>query len=388
MVYQESGLHAQMQLFWHNHFTTELRKVKLAQQVFRQHEKIHRNAVGNYGILLDDMVHDAAMNKYLDNIDNKKGQPNENLARELLELFTMGEGNYTEQDIKEIARALSGYIIRKKTGELTFIEKRHDQGTKTIFGNTDTFDSKGVVKLLLQQDRTAVYIIEQLWQHFIAAEPTTESVKRIANDFRESNYDISVALTGILTDPAFWEISEYGSMIKSPIELTVGVLRSLEIPLRDRNILAKANRQLGQNLFDPPNVKGWPGGNAWITPPSLLIRQGVLHRFIRGLPGLLGPALERGRNMGLKAGDTMMRPSNSDEITMKEKKSAREMIAIGPVSPEHWLIPLAISDGSSHRQELVRVLFQRPPFSEMHNNNAKLVQTLDELLQDPAYQLK
>ena len=139
-----------------------------------------------------------------------------------------------------------------------------------------------------------------------------------------------------MNSEAFWDVSERAAIVKSPIELTVGILRTLEIPLRDSSVLARSNKQLGQNLFDPPNVKGWPGGTTWITPPSLMMRQGVLHRFVRGLPGLLGPALERGTKMGLKGTDTMALPAEGQNTQMMGKKKG--MSAIGPVSPEHWLI--------------------------------------------------
>ena len=291
MVATDSPLTEKMTLFWHNHFTSSLRKVKSPQLLYRQNQLLRQHALGNFRELLHAIARDPAMLVYLDNHTNRAGNPNENFARELLELFTLGEGHYREEDIKEAARALTGWGVDRKDGEHRMWWRRHDDGNKTILGVTGDFDGNDVIEILLEQPRTAEHITEELWREFVDDRPPPDVIQAIADEFRASDYDIAVALHAILTGPEFNNPDNRGAQIKSPVELLVGTVRTLEIPIRKGRLLARAGRGLGQDLFDPPNVKGWPGGEQWITSDTLMNRQHMLERVVDSMDARVGPVM-------------------------------------------------------------------------------------------------
>ncbi|MEE4378677.1 MAG: DUF1800 domain-containing protein, partial [Candidatus Competibacteraceae bacterium] len=211
-----------MTLFWHNHFTSELRKkVGSPQLMMHQHQLLRRHALGNFAELLRSIVIDPAMLIYLDGARNRKQKPNENFARELLELFTLGEGHYTEADIKDAARALTGWQLDRNNGVVRFKPRQHDDGKKNFLGRTGHFGTDAIIAILLEKPRTAEFIVEQLWREFISPEPDPKEVKRLAKSFRESGYEIRPLLRQILLSEAFWALENRGSLIKSPIELVV-----------------------------------------------------------------------------------------------------------------------------------------------------------------------
>ncbi|HEY7495920.1 MAG TPA: DUF1800 domain-containing protein [Candidatus Tectomicrobia bacterium] len=278
----DSPVTERLTLFWHNHFTSSLEKVRWPALLYRQNLLLRQHALGNFRTLLHAIAKDPAMILYLDGQTNRTGNPNENFARELLELFTLGEGYYSEQDVKESARAFTGWMVERRSDRFRFNARQHDHGVKTFLGRSGTFDGEAILDILLQQPRLAVHITEKLWRAFVSETPDKSEVQRLAALFRERDYAIRPLLYGLLTCRHFREARGRGTLVKSPVELIVGTVRLFHILLRDTQWLARVGRRLGQDLFDPPNVKGWPGGNAWITASTLLARQQFLQRLLRG----------------------------------------------------------------------------------------------------------
>ena len=270
-----------MVLFWHKHFTSSLRKVGQASLLYKQNQLFRKHALGNFSKLLHAIVEDPAMLIYLDNRANRKNHPNENLARELLELFTMGEGNYKESDIKALARALTGYSLDKNL-HFRFKKRIHDKGSKEIFGQRGNFNAHDVINIILEQPATSTFIVRKLWLEFIGSAPDTKEIEKLARLFVQKNYEIKPLIEAIFTSKAFTDPSQYGTMVKSPVELAAGTLRSFEYDDFDTKTAVQFCKRLGQDLFDPPNVKGWADGDQWINTNTLLIRKAFLNRLTRG----------------------------------------------------------------------------------------------------------
>ncbi|MEO5701177.1 MAG: DUF1800 domain-containing protein [Casimicrobiaceae bacterium] len=281
MLVTPSPLTERMTLFWHNHFVSAQPKVRVTRLMLAQNTTLRAHALGNFGSLLHALAKDPAMIVYLDGAQNRKGAPNENFAREVMELFTLGEGHYTETDVKEAARAFTGWSLDRETGVFIVRPLLHDPGVKTIFGRTGRFDGDDVLDLLLARPETASFVTTKLWREFVSPDPDQREVARIAGRFRASHYDIRVALRELLTSDAFYRADNRAVLVKSPVELVVGSLRQLAILPRDPLPFALAAAGMGQNLFSPPNVKGWPGGEVWINTNTLLARKQFLERLTR-----------------------------------------------------------------------------------------------------------
>ncbi len=350
-----------MTLFWHGHFTSGLRKVKAPALLLRQNLLLRREALGNFGTMLREITRDPAMLLYLDGARSRDRAPNENFARELFELFTLGEGHYGEQDVKQAARAFTGYSLDRATGAFRFRPRWHDDGVKTLLGRSGRFDGDDVVDLLLAHPRTAELIVEKLWRAFIGASPERRDLERLAAGFRASNYEIKPLLEAILLSPAFRSPEAKGALIKSPVDLVVGTLRLFEIPIRDGRRLAQASRRLGQDLFEPPNVKGWPGGTAWITGDSLIERQALLS-FVTGEADAMAVS---GRGDG-KGGERM----------------ARQLAG----AVEAWLQGLPAAWQGA--QAVAWLLAPLPPVDAPLLDRDASSALVRQLLLDPVYQLK
>ena len=277
MLTTTNPLAERMALFWHNHFATSQQKVVRSMAMWNQHQLLRSQALGSFSKLLLGIVRDPAMLIYLDNINSSWQSPNENLARELFELFTLGEastgGGYTEQDIKESARALTGYSVDGDTGAFMFRPRLRDPGSKRILGSSGLVDGEGLIDIILKQPQTAHYIVNKLWLEFVSPMPNPAVVAKAADAFRQSGYDISAALRVLLLSDDFWLDSNHGSLIKSPIDLLVGVARQFQFAISQPDVLVNRSAGLGQNLLMPPNVKGWPGGTQWINATTLLERK-------------------------------------------------------------------------------------------------------------------
>jgi uncharacterized protein (DUF1800 family) len=278
-----SPLTERLTLFWHNHFTSSFHKVKWPALLYHQNVLLRYHALGSFRDLLFQIAKDPAMVLYLDTQSNHRDHPNENFARELFELFTLGEGHYTETDIKEAARAFTGWHIDfHHGGGFAFNRRQHDGGVKQVLGKTGPFGGDDILAIVLDQPACARYLAAKLWREFISDEPDVREVERLAAQFRNGGYQIVPLLRGLLTLPQFWAPETRGALVKSPVELLVGTIRLLNLPIKDTTMLAKYGKRLGQDLFDPPNVKGWPGGVRWITSVTLLNRWQLLQRALRG----------------------------------------------------------------------------------------------------------
>lgn len=280
MIATDQPLVERMTLFWHGHFTSSLMKVRYPPALFRQNALLRREALGNYATLLKAVARDPAMLIYLDGRGSVARQPNENFARELLELFTLGEGQYGEADIKAAARAFTGWSVDRESGQFVDHPGRHDDGHKAFLGRSGRFGGDEILTILLAQPRTAEMIVEKLWREFVSLKPDPGEVKRLAEGFRRSGYEIKPLMRALLLSAAFRDTANRGALIKSPVELIVGTVHVLGLPVPEKTGLVRMLQGLGQVPFDPPNVKGWAGGESWISTHTLLLRQQFLRRMI------------------------------------------------------------------------------------------------------------
>jgi uncharacterized protein (DUF1800 family) len=291
MLTTPSPLTEKMTLFWHGHFATSQQKVRSAQLMYRQNVLLRRDALGNFATLLHAVARDPAMLIYLDNAGSRKQAPNENFAREVMELFTLGEGHYAERDIKEAARAFTGWSLDRDTLEFTFRRMWHDGGEKTVLGKSGQLDGDQVLDILLARPEAAEFITAKLWHEFVSPTPDAQEVRRLAAVFREARYEVKPLLRAMLASDAFWSQDNRAALIKSPVELVIGTLRTFEIRPFTLRPAVLACAVLGQNPMSPPNVKGWPGGEAWINSSTLLGRKQLMERIFRGSDVMPAPTL-------------------------------------------------------------------------------------------------
>ncbi len=279
IYYSPAPLQEKMTLFWHNHFATSMRKVRAPELMIQQNELFRKYALGNFQRLVLEVSKDPAMIQWLDNSNNLKDKPNENYARELMELFTIGIGHYTEQDIKEAARAFTGWQM-DFTG-FYFNPEQHDFGPKTFMGQTGPFNGGDVIRIIMQQPATSEFIARKLFQFFAYDNSDDATVKELASTLVASRYDIRPVVEKILRSRAFFSEKSMQAQIKSPAEFVVGSGKALDLDLdaRSARLLARAAAQMGQNLFEPPSVKGWDGGRAWINTATLLNRQNFVQQL-------------------------------------------------------------------------------------------------------------
>lgn len=256
-------------VLWHNHFATSYAKVRSVPQMLAQNDLIRTHARGDFKQLLHGMAVDTAMLVWLDGNANRKRHPNENFAREIMELFALGVGNYTEQDIQEAARSFTGWHMRE--GAFWFNRLQHDESPKTVFGQTGNFDGKQIVDLCLAHPACPRFLAMKLLKTFVLASPTSEMIDAVAVRLRHHNLTFAPVMRELLTSQLFFEAAHRRAVIKSPLDLVVGSLRSLGQAVKWPPV-AKLLADLGQDVFEPPSVKGWEGGRLWINSSSLLMR--------------------------------------------------------------------------------------------------------------------
>lgn len=293
MIETPRPLEEKMTLFWHGHFATSFRTIENSYHMFAQNRMFRENALGNFGNLLFAIIRDPAMLAYLDNNDSRKDRPNENLARELMELFSLGVGNYGEKDIKEGARALTGYTFRDD--DFMFVKGDHDTNPKTILGQTGPMDGDDFVRAILAQRACSRFITAKIYSFFVADLPiegvqseggpddeTRQVLRGLSSTFLAGKYDIKPVLRRMFLSRHFYSAGVVNQHIKSPAELVVGAVRSLNTPVRDLSILLDAMDLMGQNLMMPPSVKGWVGGRGWINTSTLFVRENILAFLLTG----------------------------------------------------------------------------------------------------------
>lgn len=258
-----------MSLLWHNHFATSFDKVRSVEQMVNQNDLIRQQAIGNFRPLLHGMSRDPAMLVWLDGNANRKRHPNENFAREIMELFALGVGNYTERDIQEAARAFSGWHVRE--GAFWFNQSQHDGTEKTVFGKTANFDGAAIVDLCLTQPACARFLATKLIRTFVCPSPEPELIDAVAHRIRIHDFEMRPVLSELISSQQFYDPANRRTLIKSPVDLIIGSLRSLAATVK-WPATVKLLAQLGQDVFEPPSVKGWEGGRLWINSSSILHR--------------------------------------------------------------------------------------------------------------------
>ncbi|WP_052272811.1 DUF1800 domain-containing protein [Flavihumibacter solisilvae] len=264
----KAQLREKMAFFWHGHFACRNRDPRLHEKLLHV---IRTNALENFGTLLKGVSRSAAMVYFLNNNQNRKGHPNENFARELMELFTMGRGYYTEADVQESARAFTGWST-DKAGEFVFRKQLHDQGRKSFLGRQGNFTGDDIIDIILEQPATATFITTKLYRFYVSESPDPAHVDWLSKRFYQSGYNIRSLLEDILLSDWFYHPSIIGNRIKSPVELLAGVRRQFPMAVYEKSSQLMIQRVLGQTLFVPPGVAGWPTGRGWIDGASLLFR--------------------------------------------------------------------------------------------------------------------
>lgn len=313
-------LQEKMTLFWHGHFATSETKVRDYRMLLAQNRMLRENATASFRTILLDIMRDPAMLVYLDNGENVKDHPNENFGRELLELFTMGVGNYTERDIREASRAFTGWT--NSVLEFRFDDASHDFGTKEFLGERGDFGGEQIVDIILSQPVTAEFLAAKIYRYFVREDPSESTRKQLARVLRDARYELKPLLRMIFLSRDFYSSASVATQIKSPVQLFVSTYRKLGLErlptIPDFNALTG---RLGQSLFFPPNVAGWAGGRTWITPATLLDRGNALRNILfapepeayghpdRRLPGIyrrVADRLEQGMNItnATRSGDS------------------------------------------------------------------------------------
>jgi uncharacterized protein (DUF1800 family) len=274
MIFTPHPLRERMALFWHNHFATSHAKVKNSALMQRQVDLLREHALGRFGPMLAAIGRDPAMLVWLDSTENRKAHPNENYAREVMELFTLGRGRYTEKDVQEAARALTGWFVQRD--RFREIPGQHDDGPKTILGRTGAWRGDDLPAILLDQPACAEFLCGKLVRHFVTeVDPLpSELVAPLAQGFREAGYDIRVPVETILRSRLFHSAAMRRRRVKCPVEFAVGTIRALEVlrPTVGAEALARACGGMGQNLYAPPSVAGWEGGTSWASSAAMLAR--------------------------------------------------------------------------------------------------------------------
>jgi uncharacterized protein (DUF1800 family) len=291
LLWDPDPLREKLTLFWHGHFATSLRKVNSVSMMLGQNETLRKHALGNFDQLVTAMVTDPAMLIWLDGAGSVKKKPNENFAREFLELFTLGIGNYTEKDIREGARAFTGWVRVGgygfgQTPSFRFDPAQFDDGSKTFLKKTGAWKPADIVRITLEQPACAEFLCKKLYKFLVseAKEPSAELLKPLAAELRQSKYSIAHVAGIILRSKHFYSAAAYRQRIKGPVEFSAALVRTLDVPRGDVRLLALAvalDRQ-GQELFAPPNVKGWDGGKAWVTSTTVLERGNWVSRLVLG----------------------------------------------------------------------------------------------------------
>jgi uncharacterized protein (DUF1800 family) len=281
-----------MTLFWHGHFATSFDKVQMPYFIWLQNETLRQNATGSFNQLLIAVAEDPAMLNYLDGARSNKKAPNENFAREVMELFTLGEGHYTEQDIQQAAKAYTGWGFSKDRLHYEYHRFNHDEGPKTVFGQTGNFSGEDVLNMICAKPECSQFLAKKIWRFFAQDEPPQPIIDALAAKFHDGGLDLKQLMNVIFRAKEFYAPDVIRSQIKSPVQWLIANTRQLQAPLPTQPMTLVMLRQLGQELFNPPNVKGWDGGIAWITTNNLLDRYNYAAALVEGdrvpLPSLMG----------------------------------------------------------------------------------------------------
>lgn len=338
MATTSAPLLEKMTLFWHGHFATSVEKVKDGYWMWRQNETLRRHSLGNFVTLTKEMSRDPAMLIYLDLAQSRREHPNENWARELMELFTVGIGNYSESDVRESARAFTGYRLNLATQQFWFAPAQHDAGPKKFLGHSGNFGGDDIIDILSKQPACAQFIGQKLCRFFIADEPENALVDAVAGKLRAHNFEVKPVLRDIFSSAEFYASAR--TQIKSPAQFIVQTCKVLGCDLPAPPLAQNAMRQMGQVLFAPPNVKGWDGGKSWISTSTLLFRNNFANYLING--DAILPEANREREKG---GDLGMRSGARAAVAQQFHRAPIDVARVAPASvraiPEKLLAQLS-----------------------------------------------
>lgn len=284
MISTQRPLQEKLTLFWHGHFATAISKVIQPNLMYAQNETLRANALGRFDDLLTAVYKDPAMLIWLDGERNIKGVPNENWGREVMELFTLGRGNYTEDDVHACARAFTGWRIGSN-GAAVFVPRLHDDGPKSLLGQTGNWTSDDAVRILAAHPATGRFLANKLWNFFATDTPPATAIDQLAQSYVDSDHSIRAVVTMLFTMPEFYASSVRAHHVKSPVEFVVSVVRQLGLQNVDTSIFPRYLALLGQELFNPPNVGGWPGGTNWISAATMLGRFNIASHLTGNAPG-------------------------------------------------------------------------------------------------------
>jgi uncharacterized protein (DUF1800 family) len=376
MINSEAQLREKMSFFWHGHFACRVINIFFQQQLLNT---IRENALGNFGDLLREVSKSPAMLSFLNNQQNKKQHPNENFAREVMELFTIGRGNYSEDDVKEGARAFTGWGFNLQ-GE--FVERpfQHDTGGKTFLGKTGNFTGDDIIDILLEQKQTARYITQKMYRYFVNDAPDKTIVDSLADRFYESGYDIKKLLAEIFNSGWFYSDKNIGTRIKSPVELLVGIRRLIPMELQKPEMQLLFQRALGQILFYPPNVAGWPGGKNWIDSSALMLRMRIPQILTNADDFVVKPKDDDDTMMGIEGVDARPKVAEVvatvdwDAITKVFDKVAKEDLM-------QKVSGVVLQTKSSIRPDIL------DKYIDKQARDSYIKTTMVELMSTPEYQL-
>lgn len=305
IVNSKEQMREKMAFFWHGHFASRVINPRFSKQILNT---IRKNALGNFKDLLFEVSQAPAMLNFLNNQQNKKDHPNENFAREVMELFTMGRGNYTEKDIREGARAFTGWGYDKE-GNFKERKNLHDEGVKTFLGKTGNFTGTDALDIILEQKATARFITTKIYKFFVNENIDQNIINTLSENFYHSNYDIKKLMTDIFSSTWFYDKKNIGNRIKSPIELMAGMMRTLPMTIQNPENLIVYQKLLGQMLLYPPNVSGWPNGKSWIDSSTLMVRLQIPQIWSGLRPLEYSPRQDDDIDMGNKSRETAVNKS-------------------------------------------------------------------------------
>jgi len=347
-------LEEKLTLFWQGHFVTSAQKVQSSEYNYRYNALLREHAAGNLKAFTIAVGQAPSMLHYLDNAKSTKGRPNENWARELLELFTMGPGNYTEHDIKEAARAFTGWTIRR--GEFRYVEKDHDPGAKTFLDRTGNFDGWDIIDIIFDQPATAEHFTRELWTYFAYDNPEPEVVAGLAATLRANDYALRPMLRQMFTCRAFYSERAIATQIKSPAQFLIQIAHDMAIETPPFMEMAKASAALGQNLLAPPNVSGWDGNKAWINANSLLNRYNIPPALAGAKAGPLPSEMARqDKTMSMTSMAEMM--DSGDEAKTDQGNPIRDMlVSLEPAQRKAWRERLRDASSKAERRRVVAAL--------------------------------
>jgi uncharacterized protein (DUF1800 family) len=353
-------LREKLTLFWHGHFATSAQKVKSSFLNWDMYQRLWTYGIADFHTLTSHVAKSPAMLNYLDANKNVVGKPNENFARELFELFALGIGNYTEKDIKEAARAFTGWASRGD--EFIFRQRKHDKGRKKVFGKSGNFQGDDIIALVMEHPAMPRWITAKLWSYFAYENPEDELVDELAAAFVEDRLNVRKLLRRIFLSKAFYSQRAMHSQIKSPIQYLVQLRGDLLTHFNQEWIIVQSMRHLGQSLFYPPNVKGWDGGKAWINSNTLLLRVNVANYMVNGiLPDFANRRNQRQREQRQQQNEmaNMMNNMAADDPRMMDEVEAAPAPSSRNVRPPLQLDKLLATMEFENQETLVNACVDR-----------------------------